>query len=166
MKLKILSVFLALGMFVLGAEVSAQEESNAPEIGCSKTTEERLEKWALVQKGLEAIIGLDTTLQAGCKALSDELKAAKGVTKTNVMNCEKALNAEKANPKVASVISAVLKLACGGLCTGTICKSCADPVIANLCGGLCCNLKGGDSLLGACKNFFPNKNCSSFINSK
>ena len=178
MKLKILSVFLALGMFVLGAEVSAQEESNAPESGapiyCSKTP---ITKWSAVQKALDSLIKGDETkekvIQKGCTKLSLALKAGKGVTQPIVMACETALNDQKADPDVSKMVKAVLLGACAALCSGPggkiikycdTCNKTNHPQTYALCGGLCCNVSGGETALKTlgCMTDFPKGDCSSF----
>ncbi len=165
MKLKFLSIFLALGMFVLGTGLKAENEESAkvesPEIGCSSNTKERLDKWKTMFLPLfEKAISSDKTVITACQPLMDAINTTNptGVTKDNITNCSTAIDKSK-DTELKTLANAAIMLHTKLLCTGSTfsCKSCKDPVIAGLCGGLGCSVAAKE--LGACVDFFPGKAC-------
>ena len=170
MKMKFLSLVVALGL-VFGAGVKAQgfTKSEAPEFGCCKPDDPAcfLAKWKILFNTAlcKGITKLDSTIQEGCQDLCEELNQLAGITADSTKKCATALEDEKTNKNIAAIVSTVIKGGCAGLCTGAMgtCKSCQVEEVKNLCGGLCCNFPGGESLLGSCKtNYFPNGSCASF----
>jgi hypothetical protein len=141
MKLKLLSMFVALGLLVSGTNVSAE------------TAEKQKEAEMQIKKADAAIIGIGDILNIfkgplcsflGTKAPPDCLKfcsSSVGAPDEGDLNCCLAAMQSWKAPVPQVVISAIGS-ACGASIVGCGPTKCKIGAIADLCGNLCCNSYG------------------------
>ena len=182
MKLKILSLLCAFGIFALGTNAMAHDaKTEAP---AAPTAEARApagtEKSGGAPGGLcpdgstlknifkTTICAVNSVLDnANCKTFCTNLSSTSPKPPTTpalvVENCMKYLNGL---PAVGTAIKVLATTGCKVVCTkGSICDPCADTATLKTCGYICCPIDA--TVVGACvAEDGTKKTCADYVASK
>jgi|JI61114C2RNA_FD_contig_61_2589667_length_560_multi_7_in_0_out_0_1 hypothetical protein len=138
MKLKFLSIFLALGMFVLGTGLSAQDSAQAPELPQDVAG-------SLLCMALKNVIPDDTTWPKVCQtACADDPNVSDMGCCTQQLVAESKNTKNKSQAKFKDLVAKIKKV-CGSsfspVCSGRPLKgTCRSETVRQTCGYVCCNI--------------------------
>ncbi len=160
MKLKFLSLFLALGIFTLGTSVQAAEPkapaANEEMEGKNPEACPTVPWTKLITGGICKIPGL-SNLNADCGTWCGNLSSGKPTQKGQVENCMAFIKSGSYGSVVTNLITAGCTVGCSG---NAFCNSCKDDSNRAGCGLICCAID--PSVVKNCmlKN---NDSCTSYI---
>lgn len=140
MKLKILSLLCAFGIFALGTHAMAQDEkAGAPaETGKPGEPANACPDGTSLKAAFEKILCPLTAVvgQPDCKTFCDNISAGKGTPPKTVANC---MNFIKSAPGIGTAVATLVSGGCYLSCTGSFpCSSCSDAKTLATCGYICC----------------------------